>query len=67
MVRSFSQDVWAYLALAHNQGLGAALKTIRTYGLDWDAYKKRNPTMTGIIEYGDDCISGGPAWKAMHP
>lgn len=35
-------DVWAYLGLAHNEGLEAALKTIKNYGLDWLAYKQRN-------------------------
>jgi hypothetical protein len=60
-------DVWAYLALAHNQGLGACLKTIAAYGLDWADYKRRNPTVNismvrnGRI-YGDDAIGGGPDW-----
>lgn len=48
-------DVWAYLALAHNQGLGAALKTVKAYGLDWSAYKQRNPDLVASIgRYGDD-------------
>ena len=53
-----SPDVWAYLAIVHNQGLGAALKSIRSYGLDWAAYKVRNATtnVRGIIPYGDDCM-----------
>jgi hypothetical protein len=60
-------DVWAYLALAHNQGLGACLKTIATYGMNWEDYKRRNPSVNismvrnGRI-YGDDAISGGPDW-----
>jgi hypothetical protein len=55
-------DIWAYLAIAHNQGLQAALKTLRLHGLDWAAYKQRNPTLTGIAAYGDDVISGGEKW-----
>lgn len=52
-------DVWAYLALAHNQGLDAALKSIERYGLNWTAYKQRNPQFKGMAAYGDDVISGG--------
>ena len=55
-------DVWAYLALAHNQGLAAAHKTIRAHGLDWAAYKRRNPQLAGMGRYGDDVISGGARW-----
>lgn len=55
-------DVWAYLALSHNQGVSAALKTIELYGLNWDAYKRRNPQLAGMGRYGDDVISGGPHW-----
>jgi hypothetical protein len=61
-------DVWAYLAIAHNQGAGAAVKTIRAYGLDWTDYKRRNPTVNIAMAraggtYGDDVISGGPDWR----
>lgn len=35
-------DLRAYLSIAHNQGLGACLKTIEAHGLDWAAYKDRN-------------------------
>lgn len=35
-------DLWAYLAVAHNQGLGACLKTINLHGIDWTKYKQRN-------------------------
>jgi hypothetical protein len=35
-------DVYAYMCWAHNQGLSAALKGIRTYGLDWAGMKARN-------------------------
>ncbi len=55
-------DVWAYLALAHNQGLSAALKTIELHGLNWAAYKQRNPQLAGMGRYGDDVISGGSHW-----
>lgn len=34
----------AYLSIAHNQGLAAALKTIKLHGLDWTDYKQRNLT-----------------------
>lgn len=58
-------DIWAYVAIAHNQGLGAALLTVTTYGLDWAGYKARNPTVNISMDrgsgiYGDDVISGGP-------
>lgn len=57
------EDVWAYLAIAHNQGLGAALKTIEAHGLDWAAYKKRNPKVRIVSSgYGDNVITGGPRW-----
>lgn len=58
-------DCYAYLALAHNQGLHAALKTIQAHGLDWKKYKERNPNIKGIASYGDDCISGGPHWPVL--
>lgn len=48
-------DTGAYLALAHNEGIGAALQTIEAYGMDWDAYKARNPGRR-INAYGDDCL-----------
>lgn len=34
-------DVWCYLAWSHNAGLGGVLKSIATYGLDWEAAKAR--------------------------
>lgn len=48
----------AYLALAHNQGLGAAKATIQRYGMNWETYKQRNPG-SRIIPYGNDCLTGG--------
>lgn len=53
----------AYLAIAHNKGLGYAKKTIERYGLDWSAYKRRNPTDNLVAHgYGEDCITGGTHW-----
>jgi hypothetical protein len=51
----------AYLAIAHNHGLGYAQKTIKTYGMDWGRYQARNPT-DNIVQhlYGEDCVTGGP-------
>lgn len=63
--RDLPADVWAYLALAHNQGLAAAHKTIRAHGLDWAAYKQRNPQLVGMGRYGDDVISGGARWAEV--
>ncbi len=57
-------DVWPYLVIAHNQGLGAAEKTISLYGLNWNAYKLRNAnTDLGqrTARYGDDVIPSGPS------
>jgi hypothetical protein len=62
---SVNPDVWAYLALAHNQGLGACLKTIAAHGLDWAAYKARNPQLEDMAAYGDDCVSGGAQRAAL--
>jgi hypothetical protein len=57
-------DVWAYLGMSHNMGLGSTLKTIAQHGLDWQAYKDRNPDLKFVTGgYGDDCISGGPDWS----
>ncbi len=63
-------DVWAYLSMAHNQGIGAVIETINKHGLHWDAYRQRNqgikrPGFDGaaICRYGDDCIFGGPDWR----
>jgi hypothetical protein len=59
-------DVYSYMAIAHNQGLGAALLSIQTYGMDWAAYKARpeNANVNVAIDrgsgiYGDDVVSGG--------
>lgn len=57
-------DIWAYLGLAHNQGLAAAHTTIGNYGADWNAYKARNPDAR-INRYGDYCITGGPRFHEV--
>jgi|SRR5688572_29322202 len=56
-------DMGAYLSVAHNQGLGAALETIEEYGMDWEAYAARNgevvkPGFDGprIVQRGWDCL-----------
>ncbi len=42
-------DIYAYLGLAHNEGLGAAQKTLRRYGMDWAEYKRRNATNAALM------------------
>jgi hypothetical protein len=59
-------DIWAYVAIAHNQGDAAAVKSISTYGLDWNAYQSRNASVQGVAEhlsYYADAISGGSYWR----
>lgn len=67
-----SPSLYGFLAIAHNQGLAAALKSIRAHGMDWTAYKKRNTSdqsvanhayMVKMAAYGDDVISGGRLWS----
>lgn len=57
------EDLRAYLFLSHNQGLGAAIKSIQMYGLNWgngdSSYKARNVQHRSWLAYGDDVISGG--------
>lgn len=53
----------AYLAIAHNKGVGFVRSTIKNYGLDWNSYKKRNPTDRIVSNlYAEHCITGGPYW-----
>lgn len=52
-------DCWAFLALAHNEGIHAALKSIAAHGLDWAAWVARNPALDAMGRYGSDCITGG--------
>jgi len=66
-------DVWAYLAMSHNQGIGAVEDSIRKFGLNYSGpggYRERNkntvkPGFNGpnIIAYCDDVISGGKSWR----
>lgn len=53
----------AYLAIAHNHGLGYARMTIGNYGMNWGSYKVRNPNDDIVAHaYGEDCATGGPYW-----
>lgn len=55
--------VRAYLAIGHNHGMGYVKATIANYGLDWAAYKTRNPQDNIVSHgYGEDCVTGGPYW-----
>jgi hypothetical protein len=67
-------DVWAYVAVSHNIGLGSELNTnpggkgvlpgIVAYGLSWpDAFQQAHPSMTAQATYGSDAISGGDSWS----
>lgn len=53
----------AYLAIAHNKGMGFARLTVQRFNMDWVSYKERNPS-DNIVDhgYGDDCVTGGPQW-----
>lgn len=58
----------AYLAIAHNHGLGYARATISRYGMNWASYKARNPTDRIVSNtYGEDCVTGGPRYPAAPP
>lgn len=55
----------AYMAIAHNHGLGFARMTIANHGMNWAAYKQRNPTDNIVAHtYGEDCVTGGPYYPA---
>lgn len=60
-----TSDRWAYLAMSHNFGLSATLKTIHEHGMNWRAWVARNPTLTAAIEYFSDAVTGGPHFP--HP
>lgn len=50
-------DLYAYLALAHNQGDHAALISIEHHGMSWTEYEKRNPKIRIVSSgYGRDCM-----------
>lgn len=56
----------AYLAIAHNHGMGYARQTIATYGMDWAKYKTRNPTDNIVGHgYGKDCVTGGTHYPVL--
>ncbi len=58
----------AYLAICHNKGAGYVRKTVAAYGLNWPAYKQRNPQDNIVSHgYGEDCISGGPYYPGSKP
>lgn len=51
----------AYLAIGHNKGMGMIRNTLANYGLNWPAYRSRNPTDDIVAHgYGEDVITGGP-------
>lgn len=53
----------AYLAIAHNKGMGFARLTVSRYRMDWPSYKERNPHDNVVDHgYGEDCVTGGPNW-----
>ena len=48
-------DLWSYVAIAHNQGEAAAVKTIERFGMNWMEYKRRNRRLNIVSSgYGDD-------------
>jgi hypothetical protein len=61
-------DCWFYLALAHNEGLGACLKTLAAHGMNAAAWTARNPQLAQAAAYFNDCVTGGARWGevALH-
>lgn len=58
----------AYLAITHNHGVGYMRQTIKNYGLNWAAYRLRNPLDNIVAHgYGEDCITGGSYWPNNAP
>lgn len=58
-------DVLFYLGIAHNEGLGAAIKSIGKHGLDAAAWTRRNadnPSLAQAARYFSDCMTGGSRW-----
>ena len=52
-------DMRAYLAIAHNCGLGVALRSVEAYGMSWTRFMQRNPTMPVVAHgYGTSCATG---------
>lgn len=65
-------DLWSYIAISHNQGLGAALKSIATYGMGWQRYRDENGQSVNVSAvrdngvYGDDVQTGGADFDAAY-
>lgn len=58
----------AYLAAAHNHGVGFIRQAIARWGVDWAKYKAARPTDNIVAHgYGEDCITGGPHWPGDQP
>ncbi len=69
-------DVWAYLAVSHNIGMGSAsnsnpggkgiLPGLVAFGLDWPrAFVAAHPSMADRqVNYGNTAMSGGSKWTA---
>lgn len=56
----------AYLAAAHNHGVGFIRQAIANWGIDWDKYRAARPTDLIVAHgYGQDCITGGPYWPGI--
>jgi hypothetical protein len=63
MSNALRGDLWAYLAFAHNEGTGEAIRSIVKYGLNWVSFVERNQAeLPAMCLYGSDCITGGPRW-----
>jgi hypothetical protein len=67
-------DVWPFLALSHNLGLGnpenpnpggaGVLPGIAHYGLNWPAtFATAHPSMLRQLAYGDAALTGGSSWR----
>ena len=60
----------AYLAAAHNHGVGFIRQAIAYWGIDWAKYKAARPNDNIVSHgYGEDCITGGANWPGgvEHP
>lgn len=69
-------DVWAYLAVSHNIGMGSSssgdpygrgvMPGINAFGLSWpDAFTRAHPSMGDRqVRYGNTAMSGGSQWTA---
>lgn len=65
LAEPYPVDLWSYLFLAHNQGLGAAIKSIQLHGLNWSDYKIRNTHAAWIaLNQAREHDDGSPAATA---